>query len=52
MTEIDRIFNELVAIRTDLDDRLPRDDYDSRARLSWRRHELHAAAARLAAGRR
>lgn len=47
MTEIDRIFDELVTIQRDLHDRIARDDFDTRARLSWRRRELHAAAARL-----
>ncbi len=46
MNAIDRIFRELVDIQ---DRRLAAapDDYETRAALSWRRHELHAEAARL-----
>lgn len=48
MSDLDRIFDELVTIHRDLHERIARDDFDARARLSWRRRELHAEAARLA----
>lgn len=47
MSDLDLIFDELVSIHRDLHGGVARDDFDTRARLSWRRRELHAAAARL-----
>ncbi len=45
---IDHIFDELVTIHRDLRERVAFDDFDTRARLAWRRRELNAAAGRIA----
>lgn len=44
MSDVDRIFEELMDIRRRLDE-LPADAFDERAQLEERREELHAAAA-------
>lgn len=44
---IDRILRELVDLH-DARLALRPDDFDARAAMSWRRHELHAEAARIA----
>lgn len=48
MTDIDRIFRELVDLH---DQRMmaPADDYSTRVNIAWRRHQLHAEAAQIAA---
>lgn len=49
MEELDLILHELAAIQAQTFN--PATDLETRARLSWRRHELHARAAQLARSR-